>query len=398
MSAHLQLGRQLPAAAVLRDPGLCVSLAWAAGLSGQFSRMGPWLDAAEPLIDDDSPALEGWHTLRGAAATLRPSSRHRPRRHGGGAGRGDDGCRAGVRPDLAGYVVARTVLGAMLGFADRSDEAVPVPATTRGTARGRIGLPPLLGLQAASILAIGAVRDRPRSTGSAGCSPRSAPWSGPPRTVGQRRRRRGSRGCGPSRAELAHRDGDLARRPRAAAARRRPRPHLRRDPGAGHRADRPRRGGARRPGPRGGPRRAARGPGGRRQRARAPALRAPAGRGRAAGRPDGRPGRPVAAGVLVEELTDREQSMLRALSRRRHPTRDRRRALPVDQHGQGLHEGPLPQARRRHPAGRRAAGPGAGPAVIPRSTRVETVGGGAAHPVRTDGRAPFLDPLGGRRA
>ena len=56
---------------MLRDPGLCLSLAWAAGLSGQFSRMTPWLDAAEPLITGQPSTLDAWHSLRGAMATLR---------------------------------------------------------------------------------------------------------------------------------------------------------------------------------------------------------------------------------------------------------------------------------------------------------------------------------------
>ena len=48
--------------------------------------------------------------------------------------------------------------------------------------------------------------------------------------------------------------------------------------------------------------------------------------------------------------------MLRGIG---EPARDRSRAVPVDQHGQGLHEEPLPQTRRGHPPGRRAACPGA---------------------------------------
>ena len=56
-------------------------------------------------------------------------------------------------PTVAGYVVARTVLGAMLGLSGRPDEAVRVLDGVWDRARA-IGLPPLLGLQAASILAM----------------------------------------------------------------------------------------------------------------------------------------------------------------------------------------------------------------------------------------------------
>jgi LuxR family transcriptional regulator, maltose regulon positive regulatory protein len=151
---HLQLGRQLPAAAVLRNAGLCVSLAWAAGMSGQFAWMGPWLDAADGLIDDGSPVLEGWHTLRGAVATLRGvehSIAHADMEAALVAS--TEGYRLECDPTVAGYVMARTVLGAVLGFSGRSDEAVQVLDGVWDRSRA-IGLPPLLGLQAASIQAM----------------------------------------------------------------------------------------------------------------------------------------------------------------------------------------------------------------------------------------------------
>lgn len=55
LADHLRLGQRLDATSVMADPQLCVSLAWAAGLSGQFTRMGPWLDAARSRITDDTP-------------------------------------------------------------------------------------------------------------------------------------------------------------------------------------------------------------------------------------------------------------------------------------------------------------------------------------------------------
>ena len=154
LSEHLQLGRQLPAAVVLRDPGLCLSLAWAAGLSGQFAKMTPWLDAADSLITDDSPALDGWHSIRGAAATLRAVEV--------GIARGDSAAAmasatAAVElesdPTLPGYVMARTVVGAMLSFDDHCEQAVPHLVQAWDRARMQ-GLPALLSLQAASILAM----------------------------------------------------------------------------------------------------------------------------------------------------------------------------------------------------------------------------------------------------
>jgi LuxR family maltose regulon positive regulatory protein len=116
--------------------------------------MAPWLDAADQLITDDSPALEGWHTLRGAAAALRAVE------HGivhadleAALAAATEACRWECDPAVAGHVVARIVLGAMLGFAGRSDEAVRALDGTWERSRA-IGVPPLLGLQAASILAM----------------------------------------------------------------------------------------------------------------------------------------------------------------------------------------------------------------------------------------------------
>ncbi len=64
-------GRRLPATKVLRDSGLCVEFAWAAGFAGRHAHMGPWLDAAEHLIRPETPSQAGWHTLQAAASTMR---------------------------------------------------------------------------------------------------------------------------------------------------------------------------------------------------------------------------------------------------------------------------------------------------------------------------------------
>lgn len=61
-------------------------------------------------------------------------------------------------------------------------------------------------------------------------------------------------------------------------------------------------------------------------------------------------------GALVEELTDRELSVLRALQGPAVPARDRSGPVPVDQHGEGLHPEPVPQARCGRPSRRRPAG------------------------------------------
>ena len=65
----------------------------------------------------------------------------------------------------------------------------------------------------------------------------------------------------------------------------------------------------------------------------------------------------VRSGAMVEELTDRELSILRTHAGGRDPARDRGRALLVGQHGQGLQQEPLPQAGRGFSSGRRLGRP-----------------------------------------
>ncbi len=153
--------------------------------------------------------MEGWHTLRGAVATLRGVEYSiAPADMEAAVLASTEGCRLESDPTVAGYIMARTVLGAVLGLSGRSDEAVRVLDGVWDRARA-IGLPPLLGLQAASIQAMvlgetgrtdqlrrllaevaPVVRDAEERWGNA-----IAPGIACLRTV---------------EGELAHRDGDLA--------------------------------------------------------------------------------------------------------------------------------------------------------------------------------------------
>jgi LuxR family maltose regulon positive regulatory protein len=66
MAALLRFG-ELASPGGGADPRLCLSLSFAAGLSGQPDRCLAWLQAAEPLIAPDSESLSGWRSLRAAA-------------------------------------------------------------------------------------------------------------------------------------------------------------------------------------------------------------------------------------------------------------------------------------------------------------------------------------------
>ena len=126
-------------------------------------------------------------------------------------------CELESDPAVAGYVVARTVLGAMLGFAGRPTRRCR-SWTTCGSRGPGAGLPPLLGLQAAGILALALV-ETGGSTGSRRLVAEVAP-SGPrrPRSVGERHRARDRRACGPSRARSPTGTATRARRVRCCGA------------------------------------------------------------------------------------------------------------------------------------------------------------------------------------
>ena len=153
LGTHLQLGDQLDRTIAHADPQLCVSLAWAAGLSGEYTRMDPWLDAADRLITDDVPPLDGWHSLRGAALTMRAVQRQAEADINGALQCAEQAVARETDTTVAGYVLSRLILGGALLVDDRAGDALPVLDDAWRRA-GELGLAPLLGLQAACSLAL----------------------------------------------------------------------------------------------------------------------------------------------------------------------------------------------------------------------------------------------------
>jgi LuxR family maltose regulon positive regulatory protein len=152
-ATYLRLGDQLGDAAIRADPRLAISMAGAAGQSGQLDRIPALLDITEAHLRDDRP-IEGWCSLAAAAAVLRaaydPVVRADPAVMLAYAERA-----AGLEtdPTLQGYVVARITLGAVLSGLDRRAEAVPVlkDAWERSA---HIDMPMFIRLQAAGLLAM----------------------------------------------------------------------------------------------------------------------------------------------------------------------------------------------------------------------------------------------------
>jgi LuxR family maltose regulon positive regulatory protein len=153
-ASFLQIGERVSAELDPPDPRLHVMLVFAAGLCGRFDRVPTWLDAAEPLVTDDSPPLPGWSSLRAALLSRRATF--------GFPGTGSieasvrDAARAVALeddPTSQGFAVARGALGSMLMGAGRFAEAVDVlsearrqPAWDRLTTVYRLQATSVLGL------------------------------------------------------------------------------------------------------------------------------------------------------------------------------------------------------------------------------------------------------------
>ena len=58
-SSISRLGARLAPAVTHADPALCVTLAWATAIGGEFARMGRWLDAVEGRVGRRSAPRDG---------------------------------------------------------------------------------------------------------------------------------------------------------------------------------------------------------------------------------------------------------------------------------------------------------------------------------------------------
>jgi LuxR family maltose regulon positive regulatory protein len=153
-ATYLRLGDQLGEVLVREDPRLAVSMAGAAAQSGQLDRIPALLDVAEAHVGDAYPPYQGWCSLEAAAAMLRatfdPSVRADPSLMLAYAERA-----AGLETDpmLEGYVVTRITLGAVLSGLDRREEAIPV-LTDAWERSAHVEVPLFVRLQAAGLLAV----------------------------------------------------------------------------------------------------------------------------------------------------------------------------------------------------------------------------------------------------
>ena len=150
---YLRLGGQIESGVAHAHADLCVALAWSAALTGQVELVRPWLDAAETTLTTESRPLHGWHSLRAAARNVRAISGHAGESDRAGAiADAEEAVSLETDPALAGSAVARMTLGRVLQAAGEPEAAVEVlgeamrlPALARA--------PSILRLQAAGALA-----------------------------------------------------------------------------------------------------------------------------------------------------------------------------------------------------------------------------------------------------
>ena len=155
VAALLRLGEQV--AAEITDVRLYLTLAFAAGMSGQAAPSARWLTAAEPLISDDGQPFMGWNSLRAAADTTWATF----------GGQGDVATTLGFAQravereadsDRWGRVAANNSLAGALVGAGRVAEATDVLRRSwTNPAQGDV--PTLMRLQYAGLLALGLVEE-----------------------------------------------------------------------------------------------------------------------------------------------------------------------------------------------------------------------------------------------
>ena len=149
-ASYVLLGDGLGEAIIREDPRMSIAMAGAAGQCGRPDRVPALLDIAEAHI----PAYPGWCSLAAAADVLRAAFdaevRADPERMLTHAERA-----AGLEtdPTLPGYVISRMTLGVVLSGLDRQEQAVAV-LTDAWTHSSAVPMPVFIRLQAADLLAM----------------------------------------------------------------------------------------------------------------------------------------------------------------------------------------------------------------------------------------------------
>jgi len=153
-ATYLRLGDQLGEAIVASDPRLAISMAGAAAQSGQLERVPALIDIAEARLEDSNAPYQAWRSLAAAAAVLRAAYDSRTRADSPAMlAAAEHAVGLETDPALQGFVIARITLGAVLSGLGRPEEAVPV-LTEAWEGSVRAGVPIFIGLQSAGLLSM----------------------------------------------------------------------------------------------------------------------------------------------------------------------------------------------------------------------------------------------------
>ncbi|MFJ1733030.1 LuxR C-terminal-related transcriptional regulator [Streptomyces sp. NPDC088254] len=150
-ATYLQFGEQLPRRAV--NPALAFSLAYTAALCGDQERVNHWLDACE-AGDAHNTAVPGWHSFRSAVLCVRAGFGMPDAQAALSVAMVQQALDEETEAGTAGHPTTRAALGAMLARDGRFDEAATLLLDLWSSPTHRKAWPPSLMLQGAGTLTI----------------------------------------------------------------------------------------------------------------------------------------------------------------------------------------------------------------------------------------------------
>ncbi|HYN92762.1 MAG TPA: LuxR C-terminal-related transcriptional regulator [Pilimelia sp.] len=152
-ATYLQLGERLPNSVV--GPTLALTLGSAAALCGDQARVNRWLDAAEAAGTPDAVA-PGWHSFRAAVLCWRAAYGVSDAESGRSVALARQAFELETEGGAPGHPVVRPALGGMLARAGRFDEAAAL-LLDQWALPGRASWQPWIALNVAGTLAISLV-------------------------------------------------------------------------------------------------------------------------------------------------------------------------------------------------------------------------------------------------
>lgn len=153
-ATYLQLGEEAAEAGGPVVAEVAVMLAYAAVLGGRFDRVRHWCDAAEPLVDDRTVTIDGWRSARACLLTMRAAYGHEEGAVAAAAvAQAERAVRLETDSDRPGYVLARAALASAHMRDDRYADAVAL-LTDAWPRPGRALLPTSALLQTAGLFAL----------------------------------------------------------------------------------------------------------------------------------------------------------------------------------------------------------------------------------------------------